>query len=216
MKQNSRKFNERLAHKYLDAKTYVLNSKYAWELDWQTSISFKQITETDFLRETAWVIISSGFKESVVRKIFPDLSKAFLYWGNIQNILSNLTECKSQALKIFRNTQKINAICAVIESVASLGFSKVKQKILKYGIDYLRSFPFIGPTTGLHLLKNLGINVAKPDRHLVRISKTAGYASVQTMCSEIVNMVGDSIAEVDLVLWRYATLKKDYINIFKL
>lgn len=207
---------EQIVHKYLDAKTYVLNSGYSREIDWQKSISFEQVTESDFLREIAWVIISSGFKESIVRKIFPGLSKSFLYWNNAQNILLSISECKTQALKIFKNTKKIDAICSIIESVASIGFLEVKQKILKDGIDYVIGFPFIGHITGFHLLKNLGVNVAKPDRHLVRISQVIGYTSVQDMCSEISNMTGDSIAVVDLVLWRYATLKKDYINTFVL
>ena len=205
----------KLAKKYLDAKKYVLDAGYSWELDWQESVLFEDFTETDFLREIAWVIISSGFRESIVRKIFPDLSKAFLNWSSAKEILLSLNECKSNALKIFGNTKKIEAICQVISSVGTSDFQFIKQNLIERGLEFVKQYPYIGPITGSHLLKNLGVNVIKPDRHLTRITEVTGYDSTYNMCKDISDLVGDSLAVVDLILWRYATIHKEYLKLFE-
>jgi hypothetical protein len=64
------------------------------------------------------------------------------------------------------------------------------------------------------LLKNIGIPIAKPDRHLVRLAGAAGFLNVQELCETLESVVGDSIAEIDLVLWRYATIKPNYLELF--
>ena len=56
-------------------------------------------------------------------------------------------------------------------------------------------------------------SVAKPDRHLTRIANRAGYTEVQKFCIEISRLSGDSIPVVDIVLWRFATIESDYLNV---
>ncbi len=70
----------------------------------------------------------------------------------------------------------------------------------------------MGEATSFHLAKNIGLNVAKPDRHLVRMSSALGFESVNILCSEISNLIEENISLIDLVLWRYATLDKNYID----
>ena len=74
----------------------------------------------------------------------------------------------------------------------------------------METLPWIGPITKYHLARNLGIDVAKPDRHLVRLAKRFGYnesTGVQQMCEELAERTRDRIGVVDVVLWRYANLK---------
>lgn len=61
-------------------------------------------------------------------------------------------------------------------------------------------------------MKNLGIQVAKPDRHLVRIAQNYGFNDVQKFCSSISEKTNDPVSVVDLVLWRYATLDREYLS----
>lgn len=72
-------------------------------------------------------------------------------------------------------------------------------------------FPYIGPITYFHLAKNIGVHVAKPDRHLSRLVKELNISSVQTLCSYIGERTGDTIPVVDIVLWRYATITEDFV-----
>jgi len=99
--------------------------------------------------------------------------------------------------------------------LAKQSFEKVKNQIDSLGIQYLKTFPFIGDATAYHLAKNIGLNVAKPDRHLVRISVALGFSTPADLCARISDELQESIALVDLVLWRYATLDKNYLDKIK-
>ena len=205
---------ELLASVYLDAKEYVIKMGYVHELDWQVQISFANVTESLFLREAAWVILSSGFREVTVRKYFPLISEAFLHWESANAIVQNIQFCKSKGLQYFGNKRKIDAICTLAAMVSREGFGQVKRNIRNDGLDYLLSYPYIGPVTGKHLLKNLGLQLAKPDRHLIRIAEALEFDSAQELCESIEEIIGDSTPEIDLVLWRYATIKQNYLSDF--
>jgi len=97
----------RLASFYLAAKAFVLESGYHAELDWQENVSFSQIQESDFLRESAWVILSAGFRERVVRRKFPAVSEAFLHWQSANGICDHASQCRRMALLAFSNRRKI-------------------------------------------------------------------------------------------------------------
>lgn len=64
---------------------------------------------------------------------------------------------------------------------------------------------FVEPTTSLHLAKNIGLPVAKPDRHICRIANTFGFDKVQRLCENIARVIDEPIQVIDVVLWRYAT-----------
>jgi hypothetical protein len=80
------------------------------------------------------------------------------------------------------------------------------KKGLRDPEPFLRSLPYIGPVTWRHLAKNLGAPVAKADRHLVRLAAATGRRDVDGMCAEISDWVGEPVAVVDIVLWRWAVL----------
>ena len=143
------------------------------------------------------------------------ISQVFLEWCSAKDILYALSDCRRKALSIFSNKGKINAICDIISRVATESFKKIKTHIQIQGLEYVQQFPYIGPVTGLHLLKNIGFPISKPDRHLVRIADATGYETVQDLCESIKKETGDDVSEVDIVLWRYATLRRDYISHFK-
>ena len=199
-----------LATFYLDIKAQLIGAGYAAEIDWQSDLEFERVTESDFLRETAWVILSSGFREAVVRQCFDEISHAFLGWCNAEQIYEKRDVCKKQAIEIFHNQRKINAIGEVVGKVATDGITRVKEEIRLRGVEYLQELSYIGPVTAFHLAKNLGLNVVKPDRHLVRMARCTGYDSPVDMCEAVAECVGDPLGVVDVVLWRYATLNDGY------
>jgi hypothetical protein len=205
---------QRLAETYLDAKEYVIAEGYAYELDQQAALLGRPLRESDFLREAAWVILSSGFRESSVRRLFPSITTSFHGWSSANFIAPRISECRRNALRVFAHAKKINAICTIIITVNNVGFRMVRESIRDEGLQYLMRFPFVGPVTGLHLLKNIGFDVAKPDRHLSNIARCTGYSSVSELCLTIHAATGDDVSEIDTVLWRYATIKPGYLNTF--
>ncbi len=206
---------EALIGAYLLAKETVLEAGFAYEIDWQEDRSFDSVSEPDFLREAAWVILSAGMRECVVRRKFLALSQAFLEWESASAITQHKNDCRRAALLCFSHKAKINAILNLVEHVAALSYPEVRRNVVAGGLTYLETFAFIGPVTRYHFAKNLGLDVVKPDRHLMRISAAAGYTSPEEMCRLISRFTGEKIAVVDVVLWRFATLRSDYISAFR-
>jgi hypothetical protein len=189
---------------YRTAKERLLAAGFAAEINWQLEREFSAFTETDLLRETAWVILCSGFRESVVRDCFDLISLCFCDWESSAEICHSAAQCRATAHAAFGNSKKIDAILGTATIVHRAGFLHLKQGILDDPISSLQMFPFIGPVTSFHLAKNLGYAIAKPDRHLVRLASALGYSDVQHLCSSVSQATGDPIQVVDVVLWRYA------------
>ncbi len=203
-----------LATAYFVAKETVISEGYEKEIAWQKEVSLDNLTESQFLKESAWVILSCGINEIVIRKVFPKISDVFFKWESSDTIYRNQSDCLESALNIFNNPKKIKAIIEVAKEIRDVGFDRSLKSIETEGPSYLIKFPFIGPTTSYHLAKNIGFNVAKPDRHLVRVANAAGYANPHDLCSDLSKIVGDDINIIDLVIWRYATINKNYLELF--
>jgi hypothetical protein len=200
-----------LAQAYLYAKKTVLHSPYGIEVLglWREPT---QISESEFLQELAWVILSAGMAETIVRRKFPEISKCFYNWESARRISDAAEECIARALSHFRHEGKIRAIAtAAIMLATSDPFEKVRERVLGDPITVLQSFPYIGPITAFHIAKNIGIKVAKPDRHLFRLAQSSGFQSVEEFCGTIAHFLGEDIRRVDSVLWRFATMHHDYL-----
>jgi hypothetical protein len=204
----------KIVERYLKAKEAVLKGGFAAEIDWQDKIRFPDITEADFLREAAWVVLSSGMREAVIRQKFPAISAAFYYWRSANQIVRNSEKCRGRALTIFGHRQKIDAINKIAEQISVQGFEIFKNRIQNKGIEFIQTLPFMGPATSYHLAKNIGLDVVKPDRHLVRVAAAAGYDNPRLLCEEISKLVGDRLSVIDLVIWRFATLNSNYLEYF--
>jgi hypothetical protein len=185
------------------ASEYISASGLQQELSWQRRVDFEQFTETQLLREAAWVILCSGFRESIVRRIFDHVSLSFCDWESAELIVKSKDLCRTAALASFRNERKLDALWRTAELVHLSGFSSFKAQVLQDPITQLQTLPYIGPITAVHLAKNLGLDVAKPDRHLVRLSRHFGYRCTNDLCCDIASVTGEQVKVIDLALWRY-------------
>ncbi|HSS97845.1 MAG TPA: hypothetical protein VLK33_12480 [Terriglobales bacterium] len=189
---------------YRIAKQAVIELGFTPEIGWQQEQIFENFTETDLLRESAWVVLCSGFRESVVRQNFNFISLCFCDWQSAGLICEYEAQCRTTALARFKSARKIDAIAQIAKIVNLHGFAGFKQEILEQPIEALQNLPFIGPITAFHLAKNLGFATAKPDRHLQRMAHALGYANGHHLCGSLSDATGDPIQVVDVVLWRYA------------
>jgi hypothetical protein len=205
---------ETLASAYVKAKLEVLASGYGPEIIWQKNLRVTELTEAGFLRECAWVILSSGMRESVVRKKFPDIARAFLNWASSEEIVKHRNHCIHSALTYFRHERKIEAIAQSAQIVHEKGIENLREEIACDPMTTLQQFPYIGPITRFHFAKNIGLSFTKPDRHLCRLAQLSGYDQPSDLCGVISAYIGDPITVVDLVLWRFATLRQDYLSAF--
>jgi len=203
-----------LASKYLFVKEVVINKGYKGEITWQSSLCIGTLSESAFLRELAWVVLASGMREKIIRNLFNNISDAFFNWDSAKIIVLNREKCFDHAIKYFNNKSKISAIICAAEMINNLGFERIKEDIYRDPINSMQVFPYIGPVTVYHLAKNIGLPFAKPDRHLIKIARAEGYSDVQIFCRDISALSGDSIPVVDVVLWRYATIERNYLSFF--
>lgn len=203
-----------LACAYMTAKERVIDCGYAHEIDWQAQQTIESVTEPEFLREAAWVVLSAGMREAVIRRVFSNISVAFYDWESAEEIVRQKFRCRRSALIHFNSPRKIDSIIDIAAHVANRGFDEVWQSVRNHGVQYISQFRFMGPATSHHFAKNIGLQVAKPDRHLTRIAVSVGYSSPQSMCQDIAQLIGDEISVVDVVMWRYATIERNYLHLF--
>lgn len=71
-------------------------------------------------------------------------------------------------------------------------------------LAWCASLPWIGQITKYHLAKNLGADVAKPDRWLERIAACGGE-TVHALCAPFQGY-GRPDRHLDVVLWRSAAI----------
>lgn len=199
----------------MGAREVVVGAGFGRELDWQDSRDFSVVTESEFLAEAAWVVLSAGLSERVVHRVFGSISQSFCQWNSASAIVSRRRSCVAQAMKVFAHKPKIRAIAEIAAQVNQHGFARIKREVEALGVERLSELPFIGPVTSFHLAKNLGLDVVKPDRHLVRLAKAAQVADPYALCSMIAAWTGDRMATVDLILWRFATLERNYERVFR-
>jgi hypothetical protein len=144
-----------------------------------------------------------GFSEAAVRRNFGYVSFCFCDWESAEAIVAAGRACFTSAMAAFRNEAKLRGILRIAEQIDTRGFAAVKADILANPIYALRRFPFIGPVTAKHLAKNLGLDVAKPDRHLMRASARFGFRDPDQLCAAIAAVRSEPIKVVDLVIWRF-------------
>jgi len=173
---------------YQQAKRYVLEQGYVGEIAWANNVDFKDMDSWIFFEEYCWVVVNSGMMWKIARQIF-DRFKETIDPSKIGH------PGKRAAIKEVFGKR--------VEHFTKLTSLNDTEKI-----EYLETLPWIGEITKYHLAKNLGINCAKPDRHLQRLAVRYGYGQdVQKMCIDLSKATGDRVITVDLVLWRNSTPK---------
>jgi hypothetical protein len=197
--------NVRLALNIFErAREYTASANLLAEVEWQRSRTPLEFTEADLLRETSWVILCCGFREATVRHAFDHISLSFCDWESAASIVTAASACRASALSSINNPRKIDAIIDSARIIETIGFQNLKERIVQQPLLELQRFPFIGRVTSCHLAKNLGFQIAKPDRHLVRLCQAVGFIDPQQLCTFIAETVGEAVNVVDLILWRYA------------
>jgi hypothetical protein len=192
---------------YRSVKEAVIVAGFSSELVWISGIDSSEYSEADLLREAAWVILSSGFSERVVRARFHYISLCYCDWESAAAIAERGTLCIHSAKHVFGNEAKLAAIVRVAEAVVEWGFQELKRRIDETPLEQLKKFPFIGDITAMHLAKNLGYPFAKNDRHLSRLARSLKFPDAQRLCEGIAAISGDTISVVDTVLWRFSASK---------
>lgn len=170
---------------YLAVKEQVANAGYSHEVTWAEALT-PVADPLTFWTEFAWVVLNSGMKEQIARKI----------WTRVRPAV----EAGQSAETVFGHKGKAAAIDFVWTNRERL---LAEYQTASDKVTWCETLPWIGGITKWHLAKNYGHDCAKPDRHLVRIAGTEGP---HALCARLAGASGDRIATVDVVIWRAANL----------
>lgn len=172
---------------YKILRSGVIARGYKDEYEWAQNVKAPK-DALEFFCEYSWVVLNSGMKNTIARKI----------WDRIQDAIAK----KKTVSSVFGHVGKAKAI--------QEAWDKREERFRLYQISddlvlFCESLPWVGQITKWHLAKNLGADVAKPDRWLIRVAEATGE-TVQGLCARIAKESGDRIATVDLVLWRACSI----------
>lgn len=170
----------------------MIEKGYNSEITWCNSIPpLEELNKEYFFREYVWVVLNSGMLNQVAEKIFTR------FWTNLD-------------FNTIKHPHKHNSIKEVFTNLDTYfeDFKKSNNKL-----DFLESLPHIGKITKYHLARNLGLGYAKPDRHLVKIASVFLFDNVQAFCNKIAEKTGEKVGVVDIVLWRFANILPNYLEI---
>lgn len=188
---------------YLDARAKVIAAGYGPDIDWAESLSTVHPDATYVMRESAFVVLNSGFRHTVARKLWPGLSEAFLDWDPARIDAA----CGERGMRVLAHKGKIEAMVRIAAVLRDEGH----ERIVADAIEPLKltRLPFVGKITCWHLAKLLGADVVKPDVHLQRASEAAGFPSPLAMCEAVreaqrgKGVEPDRLTVIDSVFWRY-------------
>lgn len=171
---------------YLWARTQLRELGWRSDYDWAQSVRAPDNAE-DFCREYTWVVLNSGMKHTVAR-------------GLMERVWPRLIAGRPLH-EVYRHVGKRGAIELVWNNRGHYFSRFQRQTHVDDVLHFCHGLPWIGPITKYHLAKNLGADVAKPDRWLVRLAESSGE-SVDALCARIAKETSDRVATVDVVLWR--------------
>lgn len=173
---------------YLDIKQAVIEAGYAHDIDWAQTVA-APVDADAFATALVYVICNSGMRAQVARQIF-------------ERIMVELRAGRKVTRRVFGHKGKV----AAIEDL----WARREELLTQYRaapdkVAFLAGVKFIGKITKWHAAKNLGADVMKPDRHLVRIADRY-QLTPHELCQRLADATGDRIGTVDVVLWRAANL----------
>lgn len=172
---------------FLQLRQKIIDAGYGDEIVWAESLKPCDNAD-DFFQEYMWVVLSSGMKNQIARLIETRIYEAW--------------EQGKPTASAFNHKGKVKAIDYVKQHRDEL-FKSWQTSTDK--LSTLKALPFIGDITKYHLAKNLGADVVKPDRHLVRIAESYNTTPLE-LCRKLSNETGYRLCTVDLIVWRAANL----------
>lgn len=172
---------------YTSLRAQIIEQGYEHEIHWAQTV-MAPATPEDLFYEYGWVVVNSGMKNQVAKTIWGRIMKSLREGGGVESAFGH--PGKSVAIQRAWNDRSDRF---------------VQFQMADDVLAWCESLPWIGPITKYHLAKNLGVNCAKPDRHLERIAKESGE-TVAELCFRLSKASGERVATVDYVVWRAANL----------
>jgi len=170
---------------YQAARARMLSDpQWAGQFEWSESVT-RPANADSMARELIFVIANSGMKNTIARTIFRRVMQALEAGDDPATVFGHAGKCAAMAM-IWRDRERL------FHELSELSDIEIAE--------WSARLKFIGTITKWHAAKNLGADVAKPDRWLERVSALSNE-SVMQLCTRLAEATGDRVATVDLVIW---------------
>ncbi len=213
------------------------NNETSEMMDYYRNIALNDMTNSDIYAEICWIAYSSGFRYDIIKKYWTSIRKE-LYFFDIHKVASFIDDidyysqriCKNSGFKNVRKAQWCikNAVRMIeldSEKCNYGGFKGYLLELSQKGPDelvemtprLLEDFKFngIGKVTIFHFLKNIGINIFKPDIHVRRILTNLGFIEKEkSSMRDIYNVMKDISEKMDIEVVELDTLLFSYGKVF--
>jgi len=156
-----------------------------------------RMNKQEFLEEYAWVVYTTAIGFEIIDNKWDDIKNAFFDFEP-----ENISEaCFDRVMKYFAHELKAKAVIKTARLLKETSWGQFKERYLNNPKQMQELF-YIGKDTRYLLARNLGMNFAKPDRHLLRFSNHCEYGdNVQAFCKYIADNRKKTIPIVDFALW---------------
>jgi 3-methyladenine DNA glycosylase Tag len=201
--------------------------------------SAEKLTINRLFSELCWIVYSSGFKYEILMRHWPGISRAFCNFdvrkvaegscnqpnyanqicrqANFNN-LAKASWCLFNAHRILELEHEMAESGGLQGYFATLNCQRARD-IIGVVPDIMATLRFkgIGQVTIFHLLKNVGIDIFKPDIHVCRILASLGITHSESDPIEIVcnamellsHSTGMSLCELDTLIFCFGKLGTD-------
>lgn len=181
---------------FSEAQRYCRERDY--DTKWVYKVSPDTIAPQEFFEEYIWVVYACNFDVTHLEDLWKPLREAYGKYDSLDRT------SRQGVLDVINSERKWNAVYRTALIMQGFGWNEFRKLCLDE-IDSMTSLGFIGPVTKFHLARNLGFDVAKPDRWMCRIANRLGWESVNSMCEYLSKKYSMSMKEIDITLWKYVS-----------
>ena len=202
-------------------------------IDYYRNIALNDMTNSDIYAEICWIGYSSGFRYDIIKKFWTSIGKE-LYFFDIYKVASFIDDIDYHSHRIcknsgFNNVRKAQWCIKNAVRMIELDFEKCNYGGFKgYLLELSQKEPYelvemapylleelklngIGKVTIFHFLKNIGINIFKPDIHVRRILTNLGLIEkekssmkdIYYVMKDISEKMDIEVVELDTLLFSY-------------
>ena len=202
------------------------------------SLNTAELTNDQILAEISWIIYASGFKFDIIQRYWQKISEAFQGFDvkQVAKLYASMEihaneicyksgfKNKRKALWCIENARRIvdlddefyhrgglKGYFLELSELDTLSLVKVAPIVLQE-----LKFKGIGNVTIFHLMKNLGLDIFKPDIHVCRLLERTGLINAKASALDIFAVMstlaqanGLKVKELDTLLFMYGKITSD-------